>query len=66
MTGVASSPRGEHAPRPGVTWERQLVRAELVVDEPDDTSTPGMNEPVPPRPNRETRRAMERAARRKK
>ncbi|MFB6934558.1 hypothetical protein [Streptomyces chartreusis] len=66
MTGPSSAPRGEHAPAPGVTWERVIARTEVVVDDPDNTSTPGMNQPAPPRPNRETRRAMQRSARRKK
>ena len=66
MTGPSSTPRGERAPRPGVTWETELVRTETVVDEPDDTSGPDMNQPAPPRPNRETPRALARAARRKK
>ena len=57
MTGPSSTPLGEHTPAPGVTWERQLVRTELVVD--DDA-------PDPAPPNRETRRALARAARRKK
>jgi len=66
VTGPSSTPRGERAPRPGVTWETELVRTETVVDEPDDTSGPDTNQPLPPRPNRETRRALARAARRKK
>lgn len=65
MNGPSSSPRGEHTPRPGTTWEQRLVRTEQVVDDPDDTTTPGFNDPQPPRPNRATRRAMQRAARRK-
>ena len=56
MTGPSSTPGGEHTPAPGVTWERQLVRTEMVVD--DDAPDPT--------PNRETRRALARAARRKK
>lgn len=63
MTGPSRAPRGEHAPAPGVTWDTQLVRMERVVDE---TSGPDMNQPAAPRPNRETRRALARAARRKK
>jgi hypothetical protein len=62
MTGPSSSPRAEHTPRPGVTWEQHLVRNEHIVD---DTSGPDMNQPLPPQPNRATRRAMQRAARRK-
>jgi hypothetical protein len=56
VTGPSSAPRGEHAPRPGVTWQTALVRVEQVVD---DTAPD-------PRPNRATRRALNRAARRKK
>lgn len=56
MTGL-KSPRGEHAPRPGVTWNTTLVRTEAVVD--DET-------PDPDPPNRATRRAVARTARRKK
>ncbi|MGW0131923.1 hypothetical protein [Streptomyces sp. NPDC003299] len=63
MTGPSSTPRGEHTPAPGVTWQTELVRVEQLVDA---TSGPDMNQPLPPRPNRETRRAMQRAARRKK
>lgn len=65
MTGPSSAPRGEHAPAPGVTWDTRIVRTELVVDDPEDTSGPDMNQPLPPRPNRATRRARARAARRK-
>ncbi|MGW5175869.1 hypothetical protein ACWERY_16095 [Streptomyces sp. NPDC004082] len=54
MTRPTSTPRGEHTPRPGALWEQQLVRTETVTD--DDTT--------PPRPNRATRRALARAARR--
>ena len=55
----------ERTPKPGANWEQQLIRTETVIDRgPDDTSMPGMNEPIPPRPNRATRRAMARAARR--
>lgn len=57
MTGPSSTPRGEHTPRPGVTWQTRLVSTgEHLVD--DDTPNP--------RPNRETRRAARRAARRTK
>lgn len=64
MTGPSSNPRGEHTPRPGATWQTELVRVEQHVD--DDTSGPDMNQPAQPRPNRATRRAMQRAARRQK
>src|SRR5690606_9036828 len=57
MTGPSSTPRGEHTPRPGVTWDTELVRVEQLVD--DDA-------PDPTPPNRETRRALARAARRKR
>jgi len=67
MTRPSSTPHGERAGRPGITWEQHLIRTEqLVDDDVPDTTTPGMNEPLPPRPNRATRRAMQRAARRKK
>jgi len=65
MTAPSSSPRGEHTPRPGINWGTQLLRTETVVEDPDDTSGPDMNPPVEPRPNRATRRAIQRAARRK-
>jgi hypothetical protein len=55
VNGPSNSPRGEHTPRPGALWEQQPVRVEQLVD--DDS-------PDPPRPNRATRRAMQRAARR--
>lgn len=57
MTGPTSSPRGEHTPKPGTTWEQHLIRVETVVD---DTA------PDPTPPNRATRRAIKRAARRTK
>lgn len=66
MTGPSSAPRGEHTPRPGITWDTQLVRTETVLYDPDDTSGQIGNPPLAPRPNRATRRAMQRAARRKK
>ncbi|WP_192806279.1 hypothetical protein [Streptomyces sp. SS1-1] len=55
MTGPSSTPRGEHTPKPGITWQTELVRTEQHVD--DDTPDP--------RPNRATRRAIQRAARKK-
>ncbi|MER5750658.1 hypothetical protein [Streptomyces sp. NPDC002088] len=57
MTGPSSGPRGEHAPKPGVTWQTELVRTEQLVN--DDA-------PDPAPPNRATRRALKRAARRNK
>lgn len=57
MTGPSSTPRGEHAPRPGVTWQTTIVRTETVIDH---------DAPDPAPPNRATRRAIARAARRKK
>jgi hypothetical protein len=66
VTGPSGSPRGEHTPRPGITWDTQLLRYETVVEDPEDTSGPDMNQPQPPRPNRATRRAIKRAARRTK
>lgn len=55
MTAPSSTPRGERAPAPGVTWQTSLARTEHLVD---DTA------PDPAPPNRATRRAMKRAARR--
>ena len=57
MTGPSSAPRPEHTPLPCVTWDTRLVRTEQLVD--DDT-------PDPAPPNRATRRALARAARKKK
>jgi hypothetical protein len=56
MTGPSSTPRGEHTPRPGITWQTTLAHTEQVIadDAPD------------PRLNRATRRAIKPAARRKK
>lgn len=55
MSGPSSAPRGEHTPAPGVTWQTRPVCVEQLVD--DDAPDP--------RPNRQTRRALARAARRK-
>lgn len=52
MTGPSSTPRAEHTPRPGATWQTSLVRTEHVID---DTA------PDPAPPNRATRRALARA-----
>lgn len=41
-----------------------LVRTETVIEDPDATSPADMNPPIPPRENRATRRAKQRAARR--
>jgi hypothetical protein len=57
MTGPKSSPRGERAGRPGTTWETHIAYTETVVD--DDT-------PDPTPPNRATRRALKRAARKQR
>ncbi|GED89352.1 hypothetical protein [Streptomyces sp. 6-11-2] len=67
MTGPSSTPRGEHTPTPGVTWNTRLISlAETIVDLDDNESPFGWRDlPEPPRPNRETRRAAQRAARRK-
>ncbi|MDG9701705.1 hypothetical protein [Streptomyces sp. DH37] len=56
MTAPSSSPRGEHAPRPGTGWETRLAWTgeEHLADGAE-----------PPRPNRATRRAAARAARRR-
>jgi len=61
VTAPSSSPRGERAGRPGAHWDTVLVRRERVIDE---TSGPDMNQPVEPPPNRATRRALARKARR--
>ncbi|RPE40241.1 hypothetical protein EDD90_3277 [Streptomyces sp. Ag109_O5-1] len=68
MTGPSSTPRPEHTPRPGVTWNTELVSlGEIVVDCDDGESPFGWRElPAPSATNRETRRAVARAARRKK
>jgi hypothetical protein len=54
VTGPSSTPRSEHTPKPGATWQTTVVRTEqhIADDAPDPT------------PNRATRRAMQRAARR--
>ncbi|MFE9363705.1 hypothetical protein ACFYNN_12990 [Streptomyces sp. NPDC006978] len=53
MTGPSSTPRGEHTPRPGVTWTTTVGwSGEQLADEQD-----------PPRPNRATRRAARRTRR---
>lgn len=57
MTAPSSTPRGERAGRPGVTWQAAIVRTEQHVD---DTA------PDPAPPSRATRRALARANRRKK
>ncbi|MHC3392067.1 hypothetical protein ACLQ2E_21770 [Streptomyces lavendulocolor] len=56
MTGPSSTPRGERAGRPGSRWETEL-RTTGEQHVPDDAE--------PPRPNRATRRAAARAARRR-
>ena len=65
MTGPSSTPRGERAGQPGVRWETCLVRTERVIEDPDTTTPADMNAPYTPPPNRATRRAIARAARRK-
>jgi len=57
VSGPSSTPRGEHTPAPGATWEQRLACTEQVIDD---------NAPDPTPPNRQTRRALARAARRKK
>ncbi|MFH9013992.1 hypothetical protein ACH4C6_21755 [Streptomyces sp. NPDC017943] len=65
MTGPSSTPQGEHTPAPGVTWSTELISlGEVVVDSDDGESPFGWRDL--PKPNRETRRAAARAARRKK
>lgn len=65
MTGPSNTPRSEHTPRPGVTWQTELVPLGEVVYDPEDTSGQIANSPLPPRPNRATRRALARAARKR-
>jgi hypothetical protein len=65
VTGPSSTPRGEHTPAPGATWETRLVRTETVIEDPHTTTPADINAPFTPTPNRETRRAIARAARRK-
>jgi hypothetical protein len=67
MSGVSSSPRPEYTPRPGATWETRIVTTgEIVVDTDDGDSPFGWRDLDPPAvPNRATRRAIQRAARRK-
>lgn len=80
MTGPSSTPRGEHTPRPGVTWDTVVVWDEEHVIADDElaalpasgtawtastaTDAQALNAPAPT-PNRATRRALARAARRK-
>lgn len=52
MTGPSNSPRGEHTPRLGTTWDRPRIETVIPDDAPD------------PRPGREERRALARAAKR--
>lgn len=54
MTGPSSSPRGEHAGRPGAHWETRLVVVETVTPDDADDDAPTR------RPNRATRRALNR------
>lgn len=56
MTAPSGSPRSERAGTRGVRWETELRPVERVVDD----------EAPEPRPNRKTRRAIARAARRTK
>ncbi|WP_167361960.1 hypothetical protein [Streptomyces yokosukanensis] len=55
MTGPSSAPRGERAGTPGATWQTTIARTEQHIA--DDTPDP--------QPNRATRRALTRAARKK-
>lgn len=56
MNGPSSSPRGEHAGSQGARWETELRPVERVVDD----------EAPEPKPNRATRRAIARNARRQR
>jgi hypothetical protein len=66
VTGPSSSPRGERPGTVPATWQTsEIIRIETVVDDAD-TAGPDMNQPgPPPQPNRATRRAIAREARRK-
>lgn len=55
----------ERACTPGRNWEHALIAAEVVVDTDDGDSPFGWRDVDPPTPNRETRRALQRAARKK-
>jgi len=77
VSGPSSAPRGEHTPAPGANWEAQLIlHGEILVDTSGDlprfldraldAPASANEQPLPPRPNRATRRALARAARRKK
>jgi hypothetical protein len=73
MTDPSSAPRGEHAPRPGITWQAQLVSSGEVVIPDGPWGGPALmtmwgdgGPAVPAKPNRASRRAIARAARRKK
>lgn len=57
MSALSSTPRGECPGRPGITWQTAIVRTEQHIDD---------DQPDPAPPNRATRRAMKRAARRTK
>ncbi|MFE5402641.1 hypothetical protein ACFQ9Z_14830 [Streptomyces sp. NPDC056580] len=61
MTAPSSTPRGEHTPRPGVTWTTELVSlGEVVVDLDDRESPFGWRElpaPAGPEPRDPARRA---------
>ncbi|MFF7142293.1 hypothetical protein ACFZB5_13725 [Streptomyces nodosus] len=57
--------RPSSTPRPGTTWTTQLISlGETIVDSDDGDSPFGWRDLPAPRPNRETRRAARRAARR--
>jgi hypothetical protein len=68
VSGPTSSPRGERAGTPGTSWETEIVSlGEVIVDTDDGESPFGWRELDPPAtPNRATRRAAARAARRTK
>ncbi|MGW3025840.1 hypothetical protein [Streptomyces sp. NPDC001221] len=73
MTKPSSTPRGEHAPAPGVTWNTTITTTgEVIVPDgpwggPAKLTLWSSDGPTAPaKPNRETRRAITRAARRKK
>jgi len=72
MTGPSSTPRGEHTPKPGTNWETELISlGEIVIPDgpwggPARLTVWSDDGPVvPAKPNRASRRATARAARRK-
>jgi hypothetical protein len=53
------SGRPEHTPAPGITWQARVITRELLVRDEE------FEHDRDPRPNRATRRALKRAARKR-